>query len=440
MLFGLGASDPAKGIEKKMRNNCPFIHRMNILMIGYIFLLVVTGCVNSTAPAHPATLLPSLYTLNQNGLIESIQADGKLHWQYDASNDNTQAQDQLALIGSTMYVAMNALLAIATTTGKLLWRQPLPDAASALLVNGPTIYVATQDNHVFALSAHDGSLLWQQGVQAGGFAPINQLVLASSLLLVSEGSQVIALSVSNGKQQWANADPGPGEIIRKLWPDGGNVVVQADASVEALRVSDGKQLWKQDIAIRAMNILQDTLYAVFQPTSANLSDPTGICALRVGDGTRLWQALTPVGADGSGSITSDGIYWENTTILTAWSLDGRQRWQLPMINQITTMTTQAGQVFAATNQGEIVSIDNQNGKMQWHTDRAADHLQVQGQYLWATQSQDKFGALVGLDTKSGQVRWNITAGGPVAQFAVIQCTSKESCAVEYGLPRRGCAL
>jgi outer membrane protein assembly factor BamB len=420
MPFGVGASNSTKGIEKKMRNNCLFRHIMNILMVGHIFLLVVTGCTNSPTPAHPATSLPSLYTLNQNGLVESIQADGKLHWQYDAFSDDTQAQSQFALVGSTMYVAMNALLAIATTTGKLLWRQPLSDAASALLVNDATIYVATQDHHIFALSAHDGSLLWQQSVQTGGFAPINQLALASSLLLVSEGSQVIALSLSNGKQQWANADLGPGEIIRKLWPNSGNVVVvQADASIEALRVSDGKQLWKQDVEIRAMNILQGTLYAVFQPISASLSDPTGICALRVEDGTRLWQVLTLVGADGSGSITSNGIYWENANTFTAWSLDGRQRWQLPMINQITTMTTQAGQVFAATDQGEIVRIDDQNGKLQWHTDIAADQLRIQGQYLWATQNQDKFGTLVGLDTKSGQARWNITAGGPVIQFAVV---------------------
>ena len=416
MPLGVGASNSTKGIGKKMRNNCLFRYRINILKVGYIFLLVVTGCTNSPTPARPATSLPSLYTLNQNGLVESIQADGKLHWQYDASSDDTQAQSQFALVGSTMYVAMNALLAIATT-GKLLWRQPLPDAASALLVNDATIYIATQDNHIFALSAHDGSLLWQQSVQAGGFAPINQLVLASPFLLVSEGSQVIALSVSNGKQQWTNADLGPGEIIRKLCPDGGNVVVQADTSIEALRVSDGKQLWKQDIEISAMNLLQGTLYAVFQPT--NLSDPAGICALRVEDGTRLWQVLTPVGADGSGSVTSSGIYWENTVTFTAWNLDGRRRWQLPMINQIATVITQAGQVFAATNQGEIVSINDQSGELQWHTDIAADQLQVQGQYLWATQSQDKFGALVGLDTKSGQVRWNITAGGPVAQFAVV---------------------
>ncbi len=144
--------------------------------------------------------------------------------------------------GRTMIVTtpMDHVYALDAVTGKLLWRfyRPMPHVTirsvccdvvnRGVALYGNDVYLATLDNHVLALDARTGKLLWNVELNAPGIGyAITQAPLAlRGKIIVGDGGGeyggrgfIVALDPSTGRELWRFwTVPAPTAAGGNTWP------------------------------------------------------------------------------------------------------------------------------------------------------------------------------------------------------------------------------
>lgn len=270
-----------------------------------------------------------LYLGSADGTVYALHAaTGCVYWTFRAD-----APVRTALSMGTNRHAHPALFfgddraqaySIDAKTGKPVWKTKVDERAGASIAGSPVLYgnrlyvpVAGGDGRgsVVALDNESGKAEWK--AETGGAArSAPALDVKKRLLYVSAGG-ILALEMDTGRVAWTKAAPakGPGveipPVLHRL--DDGNrllLVAHAPDSVLALNPdAGGRQVWATRTgSVRAgMAVGGGTVYA---------ATSTGLVALRVRDGKKLWSAgsgehaAAPVAIPGvvfSGSM--DGKLW-----------------------------------------------------------------------------------------------------------------------------------
>ena len=131
----------------------------------------------------------------------------------------------------------NHLLALDASSGELLWRYryPLPQNRVGLhntnrgvALYGDKVYLATLDARVVALDAASGSVVWNEAVQensAGYYMTIAPLAARGKIMVGVSGGElgirgfVVALDSETGDEVWRTYTiPAPGEPGNDTWP------------------------------------------------------------------------------------------------------------------------------------------------------------------------------------------------------------------------------
>lgn len=119
-----------------------------------------------------------------------------------------------------------------------------------------------------------------------------------------------------------------------------------------------------------------------------------------------------------------GILWAKSTSLTAWSLDGKQRWQMPYVGKPieNVVSIDAQHLFVLVSQdGIITAIDAHQGHPLWQQrvpGGASSNVQVSVQppLIWVL---NKDTGDIGAFTFDGTRRWTL-AGPPSLRETVIE--------------------
>lgn len=146
--------------------------------------------------------------------------------------------------GDYMFVSTpkNHLLAFQASTGKLLWKYERDLSEVGLkticcdVVNrgvalyGDNVYMATLDNHVLALDAKTGKIVWDVQLEPAdlGYAmTLAPLVVKGKIMVGISGGEyggrgfIAALDAKTGKQDWKTFTvPEPGQPGGDTWPKG----------------------------------------------------------------------------------------------------------------------------------------------------------------------------------------------------------------------------
>lgn len=131
----------------------------------------------------------------------------------------------------------NHVLALDARSGELLWRyqRELPEDLFQLhptnrgvALYGDAVYLATVDAHLIALDARSGKMLWDQTVEdylAGYYMTLAPLAVDGKILIGVSGGEfgtrgfVQAFAAADGKPLWKTYTiPGPGEPGHETWP------------------------------------------------------------------------------------------------------------------------------------------------------------------------------------------------------------------------------
>jgi eukaryotic-like serine/threonine-protein kinase len=159
----------------------------------------------TSAPAVDAS---TVYITNGASVVAVDQLTGTPRWSFTPS-DLSPVTNTPAVLNQTVYVTGgNSVFALAGATGQQLWRTDVEVpfvAISAPSVAGETVYVG--GNHLYALGAADGSLLWTQSIVGVG---VSTPAIAHNKLFVNSLDPFFGLwafRADNGAFLWHNATP-----------------------------------------------------------------------------------------------------------------------------------------------------------------------------------------------------------------------------------------
>jgi outer membrane protein assembly factor BamB len=134
-------------------------------------------------------------------------------------------------------LAEGDVVAVEASSGRLLWRQRLPAAVSALRATNDRVFVGARDNFLYALDGRDGHVRWRW--RTGGDVIGVPEVDLRRVYFVSLDNVVRALDRVNGAQRWKAGLPtrpvgGPLVLGSEL------VVAGVSAALHVVDVATGK--------------------------------------------------------------------------------------------------------------------------------------------------------------------------------------------------------
>jgi hypothetical protein len=126
----------------------------------------------------------------------------------------------------------------------LAWVQPLDVAATpSLLATNTHIVTAGAEQPITARDRSDGTIVWTAPV-----SNVRAMAVHGGLLLTAGDGALRAFDETTGSERWAIA---AGEDVRGLAIDESSVFFADGETVRAVRVADGTVLWQQPLSARA---------------------------------------------------------------------------------------------------------------------------------------------------------------------------------------------
>jgi outer membrane protein assembly factor BamB len=208
-------------------------------IIDGVIYLMVTKFSLETPTAHSAGLLPQAMAIGtllwSNGqtttlkettplkatmplksgksTVYAIRAnDGTVLWQYSMNNGRDSFAGWLKVENGVVYTSAvvpgnsdntGYISALQSIDGKVLWQDKIDGSPSGALLTGGVIYASvdtTNNSAVYALRAHDGTLIWGYPVNGTLFG---DPVLVNTTVYIGAGNgMVYALRADNGALVW----------------------------------------------------------------------------------------------------------------------------------------------------------------------------------------------------------------------------------------------
>ncbi|HTV00126.1 MAG TPA: PQQ-binding-like beta-propeller repeat protein [Luteitalea sp.] len=219
--------------------------------------------------------------LSSGGLVAVDAESGATRWKADVTTTlRPAAADERVYV-----VAADTLQALEGTTGRALWRTPLPAAVSAPLVaRAGWIVAALQNGDVVALRGSDGTVVWTQKFGAPIVAP--PAINGDRLYLPGADGIVRAVAVATGEALWSRAIGG---AIVTVAPLGARVYVgSTDNYFYCLDDKQGRVRWRWRAGADSVGAAMADDERVFFAALDGL-----IRALDRGHGAQRWRQALP---------------------------------------------------------------------------------------------------------------------------------------------------
>lgn len=386
----------------------------------------------------------------------------------------------VTIAGGVAYLGTvdNAVYALRTSNGALLWRHKIDGSVDAqpLVANG-VVYVTSYVGQIgpayaYALRASDGSLLWRYSSNTYSYLSLS--TTDSSVAFVASQGEISALNTSNGALLWhfatngtgyswplvvneivyasSSLDNGPGTLYAlrvsdgtPLWqyktngyidtPTVANGVVYIDSgagTLAALRASDGHQLWKQTLdanPIQQPQLVDGVLYItttkiILPPATGNANPLQGTTDI----GALLWNAFQSVPAAQT-LPQKEGI----SSIYAVRASDGAILWHYAMNNGgyswASWLSVEHGVVYASdtmptngtTGAGDIYALQSSNGSVLWHDklNTSPSGALLANGFIYLSTSDSYSGAVYAVRTSDGSLLWNYPIAGSMYAAPIL---------------------
>src|SRR6266571_2972235 len=276
---------------------------------GTVTVLRTSGNVmwSKTIPATISSIAPAVYY----GIVYVGADDGNMY----AFNYNTGAllwtlPTGGPILSSTIIAAgtayfgsgdskLYAIGAESMTTPNIKWTYTTggPISATPALGSGGTVYVASQDHNVYAISK-TGSLLWK--FPTGGSITSSPAVANGLVYVGSSDHTLYALNATTGALAWSQTTNGP--ITSSPAVDKNNVYIGSqDGKLYAFNALTGSLKWSYTTG-GAVNSTPAAANGVVYVGSGDNS----LYAIDVKSGSKLWKYTTGGKIDTS-PVVSDGV-------------------------------------------------------------------------------------------------------------------------------------
>jgi outer membrane protein assembly factor BamB len=419
------------------------------LIVLALYVLVLPGCSGPTTgtsaspspalspsasptptldPSAPAPL--SVYTTAQDGTVAALNAsDGKVRW--DSSISGTKP----ILANGVVYVGSNSqdVYALSANSGTLLWHTQITHLEdSPLTVMDGVLYAHSTDNRLYALSTRDGSLRWHS--QQGG----DVIAVSNGMVYVQSSSGVSALNASNGSLLWNYRSAGDDTA---LWAISGNQAYaveeyrgEGDVTSNRLHVlnqANGKEQWGFAAGKTVLSLVGIENGIVYlHARTPNTALPDAMYALNTSDGSVRWHAQLQDGQTGIPMFANKTIYIAapNGYISALNAANGKALWRIriplsdPAITVPQVVAISDGAVYTFfLNQG-FWALSASDGSVKWSKptqDAIQTTVLVDAAIYGHTATRNTANNYVfSLNARDGSVKWRYDTGSNIPAISV----------------------
>jgi outer membrane protein assembly factor BamB len=175
--------------------------------------------------------------IQASGVRAFARSTGRLVWSEAADT----RWPPLVANGRLVIVLPNGIRAMQAETGNTVWDHSLADPVSALpLAHGALLFVPTEGSEVLALDVNDGRVAWRRplgAVTRHPFAALESMIVATLV-----DGRVIALDAASGEPRWERSLPGtlspPATARDRVF------VGSTNNFFYALDADNGKEAWR----------------------------------------------------------------------------------------------------------------------------------------------------------------------------------------------------
>ncbi len=289
--------------------------------------------------AQPIVAEGKVFALDTDLRLSAFDAqNGKNLWRVKVEHEDEDEKvigGGIAYAHGTLYVTngYDEVLAISPSNGDIQWRKrlPTPSRAAPTVLDG-RLFVTTIDSRLVALSAKDGTGLWEYngiGETAGLLGAASPGANADIVVPVFSSGEVTALRVENGSVAWSDnlasvRKYGGGleslsDIRAMPIVDRGIIIaVSFSGKLAAIDERTGTRIWQKEISSLQTPWVAGNLLFV-------LSSDNQLVALSMVDGSIFWIKQLPQFEDEKDK--EDPIHWSGPVMagdrLIVVSSDGK---------------------------------------------------------------------------------------------------------------------
>ncbi|MCB8943462.1 MAG: PQQ-binding-like beta-propeller repeat protein [Ardenticatenaceae bacterium] len=239
-------------------------------------------------------------------------------------------------VGERIFVgtADNHVVALDATNGTLLWDFEVGNSVwGQPAYKDGTVFVAVLDKKVYAIDAESGQSVWDEPVALEGALASRPVVDTDLVYVTSFDGQLHALSISSGELVWSASGQdwiwGAPTLV-----DGVVYFVDVQGNVYAVDSETGAELWSQSInlSVQTSPVVVNGVIYIASEGAGTSEEPQGmLTALNAADGDQLWQQLAPAPLHTTPVVVEDTLVvalTSETALLIGYDLEtGSQQWQ-----------------------------------------------------------------------------------------------------------------
>ena len=327
-----------------------------------------------------------------DGTLFSLKAkSGEEVWRFTSDNYYSFSSPP-TIIGNTILVsdAGGRLYAVDANSGKSLWKfdANTPETVSSIhngillmwmdyiSAHGDTVYFASKDGYIYALSILSGDLKWKY--DTGSVLTVQPEIIGPYIFLGNKNGDTFAIQRKDGRVVWSQDGAGnpvtclkgldplgefnsPSDnrinlianLIFKTWSLGNTSIIKVTSNqgVAKVNVKNGNEIWKKDVNAEFISCPNKWFSYLF------FADATGeVRAIDEADGSDKWEVEL------GGKVFSTPVLAYN--------------WNYPI---------QSPLLYFVTNSGDIHAFNARNGKEIWSFStflHISSPLTIRGDYLY----------------------------------------------------------
>jgi outer membrane protein assembly factor BamB len=237
-------------------------------------------------------------------------------------------------VGGRVFVGTsdNHILALDAANGTLLWDFEVGNSVwGQPAYKDGTIFVAVLDKKVYAIDAESGEPVWDEPAALNGALASRPVVDSDLVYVTSFDGRLHALSLSSGELVWS------AEGQDWIWGapalvDGVVYFVDAQGNVYAVDSESGAPIWSQSLGLSVDTgpvVANDKIYIASQGDED--SGQGVLTALDIADGRQIWQQITPAPLHTTPVVVEETIVvalQSESVLLIGFDLEsGSQQWQ-----------------------------------------------------------------------------------------------------------------
>jgi outer membrane protein assembly factor BamB len=246
------------------------------------------------------------------------------------------------------FVKRPAVVALDALTGDEIWRAPFDGRGGFEIgtpaYDGGVLYASTSSAHVMAVSASDGSVLWDVPVDEEGMSA-SPTVAGGKVIIGTGSGKAVALETATGEINWTANLTGWVYLQTPTVHDGRVYIGTDNHTLHALSLENGTEHWRVDLGGRVRGtalVVGDRLYTIAGVYRGFIPVDGRIHCLDL-DGEERWNAtIGPTGS--SPALLGDHVLVGSQSGLYAFTKGGQQSWFFGDEGTVSSSPVVAGDV------------------------------------------------------------------------------------------------